>query len=127
MTRANTEQQKHTPWFANAGAACSIVPVSRFVGPHAFATKGGDYGAIFSAEGIDTESLTDEEIEVHLATLEGALRGLPEGFIPTIVSFDANTREGKIAAVTGDAEALSGRKPTAFEDFVAASKAAFLG
>ena len=53
--------------------------------------------------------------------------GLPEGFIPTIVSFDANTREGKIAAVTGDAEALAGRKPTSFEDFVAASKAAFIG
>ena len=26
MTRANTEQLKHTPWFAKAGAACSIVP-----------------------------------------------------------------------------------------------------
>ena len=24
MTRANTEQIKHTPWFAKAGAACSI-------------------------------------------------------------------------------------------------------
>lgn len=57
--------------------------------------------------------------------LKGA--GLPEGFIPTIVSFDANTREGKIASVTNDAETLSGRKPTSFEDFVAASKAAFLG
>ena len=53
--------------------------------------------------------------------------GLPEGFIPTVVSFDANTREGKIAMVTDDAEKLSGRKPTSFEDFVAASKAAFLG
>lgn len=53
--------------------------------------------------------------------------GLPEGFIPTIVSFDANTREGKIASVTSDAETLSGRKPTSFEDFVAASKAALLG
>ena len=28
MTRANTEQQKNTPWFAKAGAACSIVPRS---------------------------------------------------------------------------------------------------
>ncbi len=28
MTRANTEQQKHTPWFAKAGAACSIVPIN---------------------------------------------------------------------------------------------------
>lgn len=53
--------------------------------------------------------------------------GLPEGFIPTVVSFDANTREGKIAMVTDDAEKLSGRKPTSFEDFIAASKAAFLG
>lgn len=53
--------------------------------------------------------------------------GLPEGYIPTIVSFDANTREGKIASVTGDAEMLSGRPLTSLEDFAAASKAAFLG
>jgi NAD(P)H dehydrogenase (quinone) len=53
--------------------------------------------------------------------------GLPEGFVPTIVSFDANTREGKIASVTEDAATLSGRGLTSFEDFVAASKAAFLG
>ncbi|MEW9614885.1 SDR family oxidoreductase [Shinella sp. S4-D37] len=53
--------------------------------------------------------------------------GLPEGFVPTIVSFDANTREGKIAMVTDDAQALSGRAPTSFEDFVAANTAAFLG
>ena len=52
--------------------------------------------------------------------------GLPEGFVPTIVSFDANTREGKIAMVTSDAETLAGRPLTAFEDFVAANKAAFL-
>ena len=43
MTRANTEQLKHTPWFAKAGAACSIVPISRFVGPNVFALKGGDF------------------------------------------------------------------------------------
>ena len=43
MTRVNTEQVKHTPWFAKAGAACSIVPISRFVGPNIFALKGGGY------------------------------------------------------------------------------------
>jgi type IV secretion system protein VirB4 len=80
MTRANTEQSKHTPWFAQAGAACSIVPISRWVGPNAFVTKGNDYGVFFSVEGRDTESLTDEEIQAQLATLEGALRGLTEGF-----------------------------------------------
>jgi NAD(P)H dehydrogenase (quinone) len=53
--------------------------------------------------------------------------GLPEGFIPVIVSFDANTREGKIAMVTGDAETLSGGTLTSLEDFVAANKAALLG
>ena len=42
MTRANTEQQKHTPWFAKAGAACSIAPISRAVGPIALALKGAD-------------------------------------------------------------------------------------
>ena len=41
MTLANTEQRRHTPWFAKAGAACSIVPISRFVGPNIFALKGG--------------------------------------------------------------------------------------
>ena len=80
MTRANTEQQKHTPWFAKAGAACSIVPISRAVGPNAFALKGGGYALVFSAQGTDPESLTDQELEAKVRGLEGALRGLPEGF-----------------------------------------------
>ena len=80
MTRANTEQQKHTPWFAKAGAACSIVPISRAVGPNAFALKGGGYAVLFSAQGTDPESLTDQELEAKVRGLEGALRGLPEGF-----------------------------------------------
>lgn len=68
-------------------------------------------------------------VQVSDAQLAEGLKaaGLPEGFIPTVVSFDANTREGKIAAVTLDAETLSGRKTTPLEDFIAASKAAFLG
>ncbi len=80
MTRANTEQQKHTPWFAKAGAACSIVPISRAVGPNALALKGGGYAVLFSAQGTDPESLTDQELEAKVRGLEGALRGLPEGF-----------------------------------------------
>ena len=80
MIRASAEQQKHTPWFAQAGAASSIVPIARFVGPHAFATKGGDYGVIFSVAGVDPESLTDQELESKVRGLESALRGLPEGF-----------------------------------------------
>ncbi len=104
--------------------------------------KAGDESRTYTLTG--TKSRTAEEIAavvskatgkplkvVHVtdAQLAEGLKaaGLPEGFIPTIVSFDANTREGKIAAVTDDAEALAGRKPTSFEDFVAASKAAFIG
>lgn len=79
MTRANTEQQKNTPWFAKAGAACSIVPIARFVSEHIFALKGGGYGCLFSLSGIDEESLTEQELESRVRAVEGALRGLPEG------------------------------------------------
>ena len=79
MTRANTEQQKNTPWFAKAGAACSIVPISRFVSETIFALKGGGYGCLFSLTGMDEESLTDLELESRVRSIEGALRGLPEG------------------------------------------------
>jgi type IV secretion system protein VirB4 len=79
MTRANTEQLKYTPWFAKAGAACSIVPISRFVNDRIFALKGGGYGCLFSLAGIDEEGLTDQELEAEMRSIEGALRGLPEG------------------------------------------------
>jgi len=79
MTRANTEQNKYMPWFAKAGAACSIVPISRFIGPSVFALKGGGYGCLFALNGIDEEGLTDQELDAHMRSLEGALRGLPEG------------------------------------------------
>jgi len=79
MTPAKTEQQKHNPWFAKAGAACSIVPISRFVGPNIFALKGGGYGCLFSLTGLDEEALTDLELESRVRSIEGALRGLPEG------------------------------------------------
>jgi type IV secretion system protein VirB4 len=79
MTRANSEQLKLTPWFAKAGAACSIVPISRFASPNIFALKGGGYGCLFSLTGIDEEGLTDQELDARMRSIEGALRGLPEG------------------------------------------------
>ncbi len=79
MTRANTEQIKYAPWFAKAGAACSIVPISRFIGPTIFALKGGGYGCLFALNGIDEEGLTDQELDSRMRSIEGALRGLPEG------------------------------------------------
>jgi type IV secretion system protein VirB4 len=79
MTRANTEQAKFVPWFAKAGAACSIVPIARFVGLNVFAIKGGGYGCLFALNGIDEEGLTDQELEARMRSVEGALHGLPEG------------------------------------------------
>jgi len=79
MTRANSEQLKHVPWFAKAGAACSIVPIARFVSENIFALKGGGYGCLFRLSGVDQEGLTDQELESHLRMIEGSLRGLPEG------------------------------------------------
>jgi type IV secretion system protein VirB4 len=79
MTRAKTEQLKNTPWFGKAGAACSIVPISRFVGPSIFALKGGGYGCLFSLTGLDEEGLTEKELDARVRQIEGALRTLPEG------------------------------------------------
>jgi type IV secretion system protein VirB4 len=79
MTRANSEQLKHSPWFAKAGAACGIVPIARFVGPNIFALKSGGYGCLFTLTGIDEEALTDQELDARVRSIEGALRGLPEG------------------------------------------------
>jgi len=79
MIRANSEQAKFVPWFAKAGAACSIVPIARFVNEHIFALKGCGYGCLFSLAGIDEEGLTDPELEARMRSLEGALHGLPEG------------------------------------------------
>src|SRR5271169_545168 len=79
MVRAKTEQLNHIPWFAKAGAASSIVPISRFVGPNIFALKAGGYGCLFSLCGLDEEGLTDLELESRVHSIEGSLRGLPEG------------------------------------------------
>lgn len=67
------------PWFAKVGAACSIVPIARFVSDRLFALEGGGYGCLFGLTGLDEECLTDQELDSHLRTIEGALRGLPEG------------------------------------------------
>jgi type IV secretion system protein VirB4 len=101
MTRVNTEELKHTPWFAKAGAACSIVPIARFVGPNIFALKGGGYGCLFALNGIDEEGLTDLELDSRMRSIEGALRGLPEGsclyqYTRVMSGFDL-PRQGKYA------------------------------
>jgi type IV secretion system protein VirB4 len=105
MTHANSEQRKHTPWFAKAGAACSIIPISRFVGPNVFALKGGGYGCLFALTGIDEEGLTDQDLDSRMRSIEGALRGLPDGsclyqYTRTLSGFDLPRQSKYINPVT---------------------------
>ena len=51
--------------------------------------------------------------------------GLPEPIARTYASFDANTAAGGVADVTSDLKALTGTDPLAFEQWLAANKAAF--
>ena len=46
MILANADNSL-TPWYAKAGAACSIVPIARFVSANIFALKSGGYGCLF--------------------------------------------------------------------------------
>jgi NAD(P)H dehydrogenase (quinone) len=66
--------------------------------------------------------VTDEQ-------LAGGMKaaGVPEPFIPTLVSFDTATRAGNLAAITSDVETLSGKKPRSLKAYLEANKAAFLG
>ena len=100
MTHAN-----NAPWFTKAGAATSIVPLSHFVGPRIFALKGGGYGCLFSLEGIDPESRTDEDLDDRVRGVEGALRGLPQGsclyqYARVISGFDLPRQEKYPNSVT---------------------------
>ncbi len=78
MTRVSSEQARLMPWYAKAGAASSIVPLSRWVSPTIFALKNGGYGFLAHLTGIDEESLTDQEIESRTRLIQAALRGLPD-------------------------------------------------
>ncbi|CDX12976.1 NAD(P)H:quinone oxidoreductase [Mesorhizobium sp. ORS 3324] len=53
--------------------------------------------------------------------------GIPEDVARIIVSFDVNTRSGRIGMATDTVETLSGRKPQTLREFLEANKAALLG
>ena len=65
--------------------------------------------------------VSDEQLASGMAAA-----GVPSHFVPTLVSFDTNTRLGHLAAVTGDVGKLSGRKPMALDKFLAGAKQALL-
>ena len=65
-------------------------------------------------------------VDVAPEQLAGGMKGagVPDAFIPMLVSFDANTSAGNIAMVTDAVKQLSGKEPRSLDDFLAASKAA---
>ncbi len=68
---------------------------------------------------------------VHISdeALAGGLKaaGLPDFFVPILVSFDANTRAGHFDVVTDDAAALTGKSPIELVAFLKANKSALAG
>ncbi|WNV11792.1 SDR family oxidoreductase [Tardiphaga sp. 709] len=71
---------------------------------------------------IEVVNLSDE------ALTEGMkVAGVPEAIVPLLISFNANTRGGGFAEVTGDVKKLSGTTPQLLTAFLKANKAALLG
>jgi NAD(P)H dehydrogenase (quinone) len=71
---------------------------------------------------LQVVNLTDEQ-------LAGGMKaaGVPDAFIPTLVSFDTAARAGDLSQVTGDVETLSGRKSRSLKTFIDESKGALAG
>ncbi len=68
-------------------------------------------------------------VQVTDEQLAGGMKaaGVPEGFIPTLVSFDTTTRNGGLATVTSDAATLSGRTLVTLDEFLAKNAVALGG
>ncbi|KUM28004.1 NAD(P)-dependent oxidoreductase [Mesorhizobium loti] len=92
-------------------------------GPEAYTT--GEIAALVTevtGKPLEVIQVPDE------ALTEGVkAAGVPEDLARIIVSFDANTRSGRIAMVTDAVETLSRRKPLTLKQFLQANKAALLG
>lgn len=92
-------------------------------GPHAYTTA--EIAALVSevtGKPLEVIQVPDE------ALTEGVkAAGVPEDFADVVVSFDVNTRSGRIAMVTDAIETLSGRKPQTLKQFLEANKAALAG
>lgn len=89
-------------------------------GTHAFTTD--EIAALVAratGKKLDVVHITDEALA---GGLKGA--GLPDFFVPILVSFDTNTREGHFDVVTDDAASLTGRTPLGLSAFLEENKAA---
>lgn len=74
-----------------------------------------------TGKAIEVVQLSDEALQQGMIAA-----GVPPFVAPTYVSFDANTREGKLSMVTDSIETLTGKPPMKFKAFLEASKDALL-
>lgn len=78
-------------------------------------------------------ALVGKPLAVVQVPLEGLIQGMvaatgwPQALAEIFASFDTNTKAGRAAAVTQDFRKLTDREPQAFDDWMAANKAALAG
>ena len=92
-------------------------------GPHAYTTA--EIAALVSevtGKPLEVIQVPDEALSEGVKAA-----GVPEDFADVVVSFDVNTRSGRIAMVTDAIETLSGRKPQTLKQFLEANKTALAG
>ena len=134
----------HGTWYSSAGTG-KVANIARDDAARAIAgglVKAGAESATYTLTGdvaYTTEEIADlvsrstgktlSVVHVNDGQLAENLAGagVPEPFIATLVSFDANTREGKINIVTSDAATLSGARLTSLPEFLTANKQVLLG
>lgn len=78
-------------------------------------------GRVFERS-IAVVQLSDEQLAAGMKQA-----GVPDAYIPLLVSFEANTRAGGIDIATDDVASLSGRAPRSMEDFLKANRQALAG
>lgn len=94
--------------------------IHTLTGPVAFTTDEiAELASQATGKPLTVVHVTDDQLAQGMA---GA--GVPAPYIPTFVSFDTNTREGKVDIVTDAAAKLSGTQLTTLNDFLQASKSA---
>jgi len=72
-----------------------------------------------SGRPIEVVQVSDEQLAQGLKAA-----GVPESFVPVLVSFDSNTRLGRFDLVSDDVRELTGQAPQSLRDFLLANQVA---
>jgi NAD(P)H dehydrogenase (quinone) len=131
-------------WYTSAGQGRVAHAARDDIAAAIAAALASDEGDSVTYTLTGSEALTTDEIAaraskalgkplqvVHLTDeqLAGGMKaaGVPQAYIPMLVSFETNTRKGGIDLVTDDVKKLSGRAPAPIDAFFEANRGALLG